>query len=183
MKDKLKFIYIFLIIGLESFGNMSAVTFILENILIKKYKLVTQEDILDALTLSRLGPGATTANMVVFLGNKIAGFLGGVIATICYTIAPLIVIIIIYNFFINTLDYPFIVSGMKGGLVFISVMIINSSFEMIKKILTDKFNIIIFCVILLLSISINISYFWFIIIAILLRSYKKFIFSKFQNII
>ena len=173
MKRKLKFIYIFLIIGLGSFGNMSAVTFILEKVLIKKYKLVTQEDILDAITLARLGPGATTANMVAFLGNKIAGFSGGVTSTVCYTILPLFVIIIIYKFFINLLDYSSIVSAMKGGLVFITVMIIDSAFEMIKKILKDKFNISIFGVILLLSISINISYFWFIIIAILLRNFKE----------
>lgn len=95
MKKVFKFIYVFLIIGLESLGNMSAVTTVLEENLIKKNKWITQEDLIDAITLSRLGPGATTANVVAFLGNKIAGFGGGALATICYVIAPLFVILAI----------------------------------------------------------------------------------------
>lgn len=40
MKKTIKFIYIFLIIGLESLGNMGAVTTVLEENLVKKNKLV-----------------------------------------------------------------------------------------------------------------------------------------------
>lgn len=42
MKKIIKFIYIFLIIGLESLGNMGAVTTVLEENLVKKNKLVTR---------------------------------------------------------------------------------------------------------------------------------------------
>ena len=49
MKKLIKFIYIFFIIGLESLGNMSAVTAVLEDNLMKKNKLVTQEDIIEML--------------------------------------------------------------------------------------------------------------------------------------
>lgn len=160
MKKILKFIYVFLIIGLQSIGNMSVVTVILEKQLVKKNKYVTEEDILDAITFSRLGPGATTANMVAFLGNKIAGFIGGVIATICYTIAPLIIIMLIAGF----MD-KFIMSALEGCLVYICVMFIKSTIEMGKKVLVTKFNITIFLFALVASCLVEISCVWIIVIA------------------
>ena len=136
-----KFIYVFFIIGLESLGNMSAVTAVLEENLIKKNELVKEEDIIDAVTISRLGPGATTANAVAYLGNKIAGFWGGILATICYTIAPLIVMLIIYSFIERALEYSFVQSALKGCLVYICVLFIKSTIDMGKTVLNNKFYI------------------------------------------
>lgn len=174
MKKKLKFIYVFLIIGLESLGNMSAVTAVLQDNLIKRNKLVTEEDIIDAVTISRLGPGATTANAVAFLGNKIAGFWGGVTAAICYTICPLIVILMIYGFIQRLLEYNFVMSALKGGLIYVSIMFIESSIQMGKNILKNKTNIIIFICTLLVSIFLKLSCIWIIIFVILFGFIKVF---------
>ena len=170
MKKKLKFIYIFLIIGIQSLGNMSAVTYVLQENLIIKNKLVTEEDIIDAITLARIGPGATTANAVAYLGNKISGFWGGVIATVCYTICPLIVIAIIYGFIEKILQFNFVNSALKGGLIYISIMFIKSAIEMGKNILNNKLNVIIFIMALMISLFCNISCVWIIIIAIIVRN-------------
>lgn len=178
MRKKLKFIYIFLIIGLESLGNMSAVTAVLEENLIKRNKLVTEEDIIDAVTISRIGPGATTANAVAFLGNKIAGFWGGVTAAICYTICPLIVILMIYGLIQKLLEYSFVMSALKGGFIYISIMLIESSIQIGKNILKNKTNIIIFICALLVSILFKISCIWIIISAILFGVIKVFYLQK-----
>lgn len=181
MKKIIKFIYIFLLIGLESLGNMSAVTAILQENLIKKNKLVTEEDIIDAVTLSRLGPGATTANAVAYLGNKIAGFWGGALATICYTICPLIVILIIYGFIEKLLEYNAFQSALKGGLICISVMFIKSSIDIGKNILKNKFNIIIFLTALITTIIFKISCIWVIIVAIITGIIKVFFYKSVKN--
>ena len=173
MKKFLKFIYIFFIIGLESLGNMSAVMLILEENLVKKNKLVTKEDVIDAVTISRIGPGATTANAVAFLGNKIAGFWGGVLATVCYTIGPLIVIILIMNYIENLLEYKLVLSALKGSLVCICVVLVKSTFSMGKSVLINKFNICIFIISLLLAIIFKVSSVWIIVLAIAVRYSKK----------
>ncbi len=146
IKKYLKFIYVFFIIGLESLGNMSAVLTILRENLVKKNNYVSEEDLIDAVAIGRLGPGATTANAVAFIGNKIGGFFGGVVATICYTIGPLIIILLIYGFFERILQYQFIASALKGGLVCLSIGLINSVFDMGKSVLNNKINIGIFIV-------------------------------------
>lgn len=144
LKKYLKFIYVFFVIGLESLGNMSAVLTILRENLVKRNNYVTEEDLIDAVTLSRLGPGATTANAVAYLGNKILGFWGGVVATICYTIGPLIIILFIYGFFEKILQYEFVASALKGGLVCLSIGLINSLIDMGKSVINNKINICIF---------------------------------------
>ena len=167
-----KFIYVFFIIGLESLGNMSAVTAVLEENLIKKNELVKEEDIIDAVTISRLGPGATTANAVAYLGNKIAGFWGGILATICYTIAPLIVMLIIYSFIERALEYSFVQSALKGCLVYICVLFIKSTIDMGKTVLNNRFNIGIFFFGLIVAYIFKVSCVYIIIGAIIVGFIK-----------
>ena len=144
MRRILKFIYVFLLIGLESFGNMSVVSTVLEENLIHKNKWITEEDLIDSITISRLGPGATTANMVAFIGNKIAGFWGGVLAVECYTIMPMLIIIAISGILEKVMEYEIVISALRGGLICISVLFINSTVKLGKKVLDSKLNIGIF---------------------------------------
>lgn len=163
MKKILKFMYVFLVIGLESLGNMSAVSAVLEENLVRKNNWVTEEDIVDAVAVSRLGPGATTANAVAYLGNKIAGFWGGVVAGICYTICPLIIIAIIYKFLEQILQYSFFESFMKGFLVFICVILVDSVVKIGKNILVGKFKVAVFVCSFVISILIKSSCVWIIV--------------------
>ena len=122
--------------------------------------------------MARLGPGAITANAVAFLGNKIAGFWGGFLATICYTIGPLFITILIINFIENLLQYQFVASILKGSLVCILVMLINSTVSMGKIILNDKFNIFVFITSLILSIILNIPSIFIMLIAMALGIFR-----------
>lgn len=178
MKKILKFIYVFLIIGLESLGNMSAVTAVLEENLIKKNKYVTEEEIMDAITLSRLGPGATTANMVAFLGNKIAGFWGGALATVCYTVAPLFIIIVISSFIDKFIEFHFIASALRGCLVCICVLFVKSTIDMGKSVLVSKYNVVVFAIALIIAVFLNISCVWIIVIGIIAGAIKLFLGKK-----
>lgn len=184
MKNKIKkivkLIYIFLIIGLESLGNMSAVAAVLEDNLIKKNNLVTEEDIIDAVTLSRLGPGATTANAVAFLGNKIAGVGGCIITTVCYTICPLVVILLIYGSIQKLLEYDFVESALRGGLIYISIMFFKSTFQMSKKVLTSKFNIAFFIICLMAEAIFKIPCVFIIILSLIVGIIKVYLIKKTQ---
>lgn len=171
MKKIIKFIYIFILIGFESLGNMSAISAVLEENLIKKNNYINEDDLIDAITISRLGPGATSANAVAFIGNKIAGFWGGALATLCYTIAPLIVIILIYGVIEKILCFDIVRSVLKGSLVAISILLGSSTINMGKSILSNKLNIIIFISTILLSLFLKISGIVLIIFSVIIRYY------------
>jgi chromate transporter len=168
MKKIIKFIYVFLIIGFESLGNMSAVSAVLEENLIKKNKWITEEDLIDSITISRLGPGATTANMVAFLGNKIAGVGGGILATICYTILPMIIILCSINVLDKMVGYSVVMSALKGSLACIFAMFVKSTWEMGKSILKCKLNKFVFGIALLCIFCAKISGVWIILASVIL---------------
>lgn len=128
--------------------------------------------------MSRIGPGATTANAVAYLGNKIAGFWGGLLATLCYTIAPMIVIIAIYGLIEQLLNFSFVASAVKGCLVCICVIFVKSTVDMGKSVLIDKFNIVIFVVALVIAFVFDISCIWIIIGSIVVGGVKIFLKNK-----
>ena len=166
MKKILKFIYVFLIIGLQSLGNMSAVAIVLEENLIKKNKWITQEDLIDAITLARLGPGATTANVVAFLGNKIVGVWGGVLATVCYVIAQLCVILAISGIVDRLIEFNIIMSALRGCLVGVCVMFMKSTFDIAKSVLINWFNVLVFLVGLVVVVLFDVSCIWIVVGAV-----------------
>lgn len=182
IKKIIKLIYIFLLIGFESLGNMSAVSSVLEENLIKKNKLVNEEDIVDSITIARIGPGATTANAVAYLGCKIYGFWGGIIAGICYTIGPMIIILFIYPLIEKLIAINIFSSALKGGLTCISILLIKSTYTMAKKILENKIHFFIFFISFVLSILFNIKgliiIFFSIIIGLIFEKNKKFKIEK-----
>ena len=178
IRNYLKIIYVFFIIGLESLGNMSAVSAILEENLVKKHKMVEQDDIIDSVTMARLGPGAITANAVAYLGNKIAGFLGGIIAGISYTIAPLIIFLVIYGFLDKALELRFVQSALKGCLIYICVIFLETIYQMGKSILQDKLNIVLFTLAIIIELTFNIPCMYIIISAVIIGLIKIFVFQK-----
>ncbi|MBR2704280.1 MAG: chromate transporter [Clostridia bacterium] len=178
IRNYLKIIYVFFIIGLESLGNMSAVSAILEENLVKKHKMVEQDDIIDSVTMARLGPGAITANAVAYLGNKIAGFLGGIIAGISYTIAPLIIFLVIYGFLDKVLELRFVQSALNGCLIYICVIFLETIYQMGKSILQDKLNIVLFTLAIIIELTFNLPCMYIIISAVIIGLIKIFVFQK-----
>ena len=59
-----------------------------------KRKWITDEELLDIMSVAKCTPGAYTVNIVAFIGNKRCGILGGAVAAIGVTIVPIISIIV-----------------------------------------------------------------------------------------
>lgn len=168
MKKIFKLIAIFAKLGLLMLGNISSMLPILEEELVKKNKLCTKEDLLDALALGRCGPGAAVVNTITFLGNKIKGFFGGFLATMSFCFFPFIIIICVSLCIDNFLQNSLIISAFKAISVSISVMIIKSIYDLAKETLTNKMEICVFYVTMILSIFTNCSSIIYIVGAILI---------------
>ncbi len=168
MKKILRLIYVFAILGLQMLGNISAMYPILEEELINKRNLVTKADILDALALGRCGPGAAVVNTIVFLGNKINGFIGGFIAIISFIIFPFIIIIIISLVIDKFINNYIVLSAFKAISVALFVKILQSIIDLAKNTIINKLTLVIFCISLILLISTNISSIILIMFSIIL---------------
>lgn len=169
----MKLFYLFSIMGIQMFGNLVTMIPIFENELVTKRKLITNDDVLDAITIGRCGPGAAIVNTIAFLGNRIDGFWGGVFAVLGFCFFPFVVILAI-SFSIDTfINNEIIKHFLKGVSTCISVMIINSMIDFGKKTLKSKICVCVFIITLLLSIATEIPIVCYLIVCVILSLFFK----------
>lgn len=87
-------------IGLFSIGGGYAALPLIENQVLKVHNWLTLGEFADLLTISQMTPGPIALNASTFVGTKVAGFPGAVIATVgCVTPSCIIVLILAYFYF------------------------------------------------------------------------------------
>ncbi len=74
----------FLLIGVTSFGGGRAAYF--QDALVTRRKWVTDEEFLEAVAVSQVLPGPNIGNLSAYLGQRLRGWIGAVIALLCLTV-------------------------------------------------------------------------------------------------
>ena len=85
-------ICVYLKIGVFGFGGGYAMLPILQREVAENKKWTTEEELMDYYAIGQCTPGVIAVNTSTFVGNKLAGNFGGIIATLGF-ITPSIVII------------------------------------------------------------------------------------------
>ncbi len=87
-------------IGLFSIGGGYAALPLIENQVLEVHQWLTLEEFADLLTISQMTPGPIALNASTFVGTKVAGLPGAIIATIgCVTPSCIIVLLLSYFYF------------------------------------------------------------------------------------
>lgn len=90
----------FVQIGLFSIGGGYAALPLIQQQVIEIHNWLTFEEFTDLLTISQMTPGPIALNASTFVGTKIAGLPGAVVATIgCVTPSCIIVLILAYFYY------------------------------------------------------------------------------------
>lgn len=101
----LSIIYDFLIIGLLSFGGGYTTIPMVKDI-VDKYDVLNMEMLENFIAISESTPGPIAINLATFVGNEIAGFWGGVLATLFEILPAFIIILVFVTFFKKYIDNP-----------------------------------------------------------------------------
>jgi chromate transporter len=81
--------WIFLKIGMTAFGGLGATVAILHRELIERRRLLTPEQVTEALTFTKPLPGATAFQVVCYLGFRLGGWPGSVMAAVGFILPPM----------------------------------------------------------------------------------------------
>ena len=96
----LEIFWSFFQIGLFSIGGGYAALPLIEHQVLEVHKWLTLGEFADLLTISQMTPGPIAINASTFVGTKVAGLPGAIIATIgCVTPSCIIVLILAYFYF------------------------------------------------------------------------------------
>ena len=144
-------------VGAMTFGGGYAMIPILERELIDKRSWATGEELMDYYAVGQCTPGVIAVNTATFIGNKLGGVPGGIVATAGIIFPSLVIITLIAGILTSFADIPAVKSAFAGIRVCVCVLIFNSVVKLFKSAVIDKAAFVIFLFILVSSFFFSVS--------------------------
>ena len=139
------------------FGSGMAVMPILKKEFIEKRKWITDQELLDIISICKCMPGANTVNIVSFIGNKRCKFYGGLTAALGIIIVPIISIVLFTMFYENISKIEAVKHAIAGVNVCVCALIINFLIDFWKKAIISKTTFFTFIISFIVYVFIDIS--------------------------
>lgn len=83
----------FLLLGVTAFGGGMAVIVQIRRVVVGKHRWLTDEEFLDAVSLAQSLPGANAANAISYIGLKLSGVRGAVIALTAFILPSFVIMV------------------------------------------------------------------------------------------
>ena len=156
-KGKLLFKVFFtmLKIGAFTFGGGYAMISLLQNEFVENKKWIDKTEFLDIIAIAESTPGPIAVNSATYIGYRLAGFHGSLIATVGMCIPSFTIIYIISLFFDEFLKITFIANAFKGIEACVVYLILSAGLKMFKGIKKGKFNITVFSLTIATMVILN----------------------------
>lgn len=120
-------------IGAFTIGGGYAMIPIIQKEVVDKKRWINEEDFLDVLAISQSAPGILAVNISIFLGYKLRGVKGSVVATLGSALPSFLIILLIAMFFAGYQDNPTVISIFKGIRPVVVSLIAVPMINMAKK--------------------------------------------------
>jgi chromate transporter len=133
MNSILELFIAFLIIGISAFGGGYAVMPLIQHYIVDVHHWITMLELVDITSISQMTPGPIMINAATFVGIKVAGIFGGVVATFGSVLPSFILVVILAMIFERHGKLDFIQNIMKGlrptivGLIFLAAFTLVSA--------------------------------------------------------
>ena len=154
-------------IGVMTFGGGYAMIPMLEREIVDKHGWATSEDLMDYYAVGQCTPGIIAVNTATFIGQKLAGVPGGIIASLGVVFPSLVIITVIAGILTNFADIPAVKSAFAAIRVCVCVLIFNSVLKLWKGAVKDKATLVLFLLVFFLSLFFSISPIIFVVICAL----------------
>ena len=99
---------------------------------------------MDYFAIGQCTPGIIAVNTATFIGFKIAGVIGGIVATLGLVFPSLVIISIIAACINNFTDIQVVQSALSGIQVCVCALVLDAVIKLGKKSLIDRYSIAVF---------------------------------------
>lgn len=151
--------------GVVTFGGGMAMLPILQREVVENRHWATEEELTDYFAIGQCTPGIIAVNTATFIGQKYAGNLGGIVATLGVVFPSLVIITILAAFISNFSHIAWVQNAFAGIQVCVCVLIFNAVVKLWKKSVVDKKTLALYAVILLASLLTDLSPVIFVLFA------------------
>ncbi|GAB1416754.1 chromate transporter [Paludibacter sp.] len=93
-------------IGTFTFGGGYAMIPLIEEEVVEKRKWIVAKEFIDMLAMAQSAPGVMAINTSIFVGYKIKGFKGSIVASLGCALPSFVIILLIASFFVDMRSNP-----------------------------------------------------------------------------
>lgn len=144
-------------IGVMTFGGGYAMLPILQRELVENRHWATDEDLANYFAIGQCTPGVIAVNTSTFIGYRMHGVIGGIVATLGEIFPSLCIITALAGLISNFSDNLYVQKAFIGIRVCVCVLIFNAVVKLYKGAVKGKLTFIIFLVVALLSTFTGVS--------------------------
>lgn len=155
---------VFFRIGLFTFGGGFAMLPLIEKEVVEKQGWAEKDEILDIFALAQSVPGAIGVNTAVFIGGRLHGIPGAIVALLGVVTPSILIILIIAQFFVQFQTNSYVASAFAGVRAAVVGLIAAAAVRVGKAAVVDPFGLIIAVVALVLSAFKIIPIIWVMIL-------------------
>lgn len=110
----LKLFFAFLEIGALAFGGGYAALPLIEQVVVNRYHWLTLKEMTDVIAISQVTPGPISLNAATFVGTRVAGIPGALVATIAAVLPQTVFLLFLGWFMFYGGRITFIERALKG---------------------------------------------------------------------
>lgn len=173
MKELFDLFWTFCKIGALTFGGGYAMLPLIQREIVENKKWSTEKEILDYYAVGQCTPGVIAVNTATFIGYKLRGIIGGIVATLGVIFPSIVIILIIATFLQNFADLAIVQSAFAGIRVAVVALIITTVVKLIKSSIKDYLGVIIAIIAFVISAFIGLSPVYVVIAAALTEFISK----------
>ena len=155
-------------IGCFAFGGGYAIIALLDNEFISKRKWIDRDEFLDIVAIAESTPGPIAINVATYIGYKLRGVLGAVVATVGMCVPSFVIMYLVSLFYQQFMEIALIAAAFKGIQICVVYLIASAGLKILNKMKKTPQNIAVFSItclgmILCTLFDIHISSVWFVL--------------------
>jgi len=155
-------------VGVMTFGGGYAMLPILQREVVENKHWATEEELVDYFAIGQCTPGVIAVNTATFVGQKLRGIVGGIVATLG-VVFPSLVIISLLAGVISAFSHLQWVQHAFGGIrICVCILICNAVVKLYKKAVVDKLTLAVFLLVTLGSYFLPVSPVIFVLLTALI---------------
>ncbi|WP_227940342.1 chromate transporter [Alkalihalobacillus deserti] len=146
----------FLKIGPVTFGGGYAMIPLIEKEVVEKRNWVKTKDVTDIFALAESVPGAIAINSATFIGYRVAGVAGAIVAMAGILLPTFFIVVLLSIFFLKVQDNPKVEAAFEAIRATIVALITYAAIKIGKTAVIDKTAIV------LIAVTVAVMYFFHI---------------------
>ena len=157
-------------IGCFAFGGGYAIIALLEGEFISKRGWIDHGEFMDVVAIAESTPGPIAINVATYIGYKLKGTLGAIVATVGMCLPSFVIMYIVSLFYEQFMSITLVAAAFRGVQICVVYLIASAGLKMLKKMKKTPFNVTVFSLtavgmIAFTVFEIRISSVWFVLTA------------------